>query len=141
MFFAMPPPPTSQDVGKKWCCQMFCAAFNSQNDKTGQQLGQHWFITAYIAVYIQGLYTVNNGARVQSTVAMLGLTTNQGCWQPQQGSPLSTGSGEERTGQRLILVTAFRWRCRYRLCEGCEGAASPRRNGSWLDSWLLLLRW
>jgi hypothetical protein len=34
-----------------------------------QRLGQQWFITAYIAVYIQGLYTVYNGAGVRSTVA------------------------------------------------------------------------
>ncbi len=33
-----------------------------------QPLGQHWFITAYIAVYIQGLYTVYNAAGVLSTV-------------------------------------------------------------------------
>jgi hypothetical protein len=34
-----------------------------------QRLGQHWFITEYIAVYIQGLYTVYKGARVQGAVA------------------------------------------------------------------------
>jgi hypothetical protein len=50
----------------------------------GQRLGEHWFITAYIAVYIQGQYTVYNGAEVQSTVAMVGLATNQGHRQPPQ---------------------------------------------------------
>ncbi len=30
-----------------------------------QRLGQHWFITAYIEFFIQGLYTVYNGAGVQ----------------------------------------------------------------------------
>ncbi len=34
-----------------------------------QQLGQHWFITEYIAAYIQGLYTVYKGAKVQGAVA------------------------------------------------------------------------
>ncbi len=34
-----------------------------------QRLGQHWFITEYIAAYIQGLYTVYKGARVQGAVA------------------------------------------------------------------------
>jgi hypothetical protein len=34
-----------------------------------QLLGQHWFITEYIAAYIQGLYTVYKGARVQGAVA------------------------------------------------------------------------
>jgi hypothetical protein len=43
-----------------------------------QRLGQHWFITVYKAAYIQGLYTVYNGAGVQNTVAVLGLATNQG---------------------------------------------------------------
>jgi hypothetical protein len=39
-----------------------------------QRLGQHWFIiSAYIVVYIQGLYTVYNGAGVRTTVAVLGL--------------------------------------------------------------------
>jgi hypothetical protein len=38
-----------------------------------QRLGQHKFITVFTAVYIQGLYTVYNGAGVQSTVAVLGL--------------------------------------------------------------------
>ncbi len=51
-----------------------------------QWLGQHWFITAYVAVYIQGLNTVYNGAGVQSTVAMLGLAVNQGRRQPPQDS-------------------------------------------------------
>ncbi len=48
----------------------------------GQQLGQHQFVTAYIAVYVQGLYTVYNGAGVRNTVAVLGLATNQGRRQP-----------------------------------------------------------
>ncbi len=50
-----------------------------------QRLGQRWFITAHIAVYIQGLYTVYNGA-VQGTVsvATLGLAMNQGHRQPPQ---------------------------------------------------------
>jgi hypothetical protein len=38
-----------------------------------QRLGQHWFITVYVAVYIQGLYTVLNGAGVRRTVAVVGL--------------------------------------------------------------------
>ncbi len=58
-----------------------------------QQLGQNWFITstAYIAVYIQGLYTVYsyNGARVQSTVAMLELAGDQGHRQPSHVNPLT----------------------------------------------------
>jgi hypothetical protein len=37
---------------------------------------------AYIAVHIQRLYTVYNGAGVRSTVAMLGLAMNQGRRQP-----------------------------------------------------------
>jgi hypothetical protein len=49
-----------------------------------QQIGQHWSITLYIAVYIQGLYTVYNGTGVRSTVAVLGLVTNQGRRQPPQ---------------------------------------------------------
>jgi hypothetical protein len=40
----------------------------------------------YIADHIQGLYTVYNGAGVHSTVAVLGLTTNEGRRQPPQGS-------------------------------------------------------
>jgi hypothetical protein len=61
-----------------------------------QQLGQHWFITAYIAVYIQGvLYTVYNGALVQRTVATLELAAYQGRRQPPQGSSLSTGLRRE----------------------------------------------
>ncbi len=52
--------------------------------RAGQQLGQHWFITAYIAVYIQGLYTVYNGAGVQGIVAVLELTVNRGRKQPPQ---------------------------------------------------------
>jgi hypothetical protein len=39
-----------------------------------QEVWQHWFITVYIAAYIQGLY---KGARVHPT----GLTVNQGCRQ------------------------------------------------------------
>ncbi len=31
-----------------------------------QEVRQHWFITEYIAAYIQGLYTVNKGAGVQA---------------------------------------------------------------------------
>ncbi len=38
---------------------------------TRQRLGQHWFITAYIVVNIQGLFTVYNGAGVWGTVAVL----------------------------------------------------------------------
>jgi hypothetical protein len=49
-----------------------------------QQLGQRWFITAYIVVYIQGLYTVDNGAGVQGTVAVLELAGNQGRRQAPQ---------------------------------------------------------
>jgi hypothetical protein len=33
------------------------------------RLGQHWFITEYIAAYIQGLYTVYKGARIQGVFA------------------------------------------------------------------------
>jgi hypothetical protein len=58
-----------------------------------QWLGQHWFITAHTAIYIQGLQTVYNGAGVGRTVAVLGLATNQGRRQPPQGFPLSTGLG------------------------------------------------
>ncbi len=50
--------------------------------KARQQLGQHWFITVNIVVYIQELYTVYNSAGVRSTFAMLGLATNQGHKQP-----------------------------------------------------------
>ncbi len=57
-----------------------------------QRLGQHWFITAYIAVYIQGLYTVYNDAEVRSTVAVLGLATNQGRRQPPQTPQLHSHS-------------------------------------------------
>jgi hypothetical protein len=59
--------------------------------QASQQLGQRWVITAYIAVYIKGLYTGYNGARVQSTVAMLELAGDQGRRQPPQGSSPSTG--------------------------------------------------
>jgi hypothetical protein len=42
----------------------------SVDEQVGRQwLGQHWFITEYIAAYIQGLYTVYKGARVQGAVA------------------------------------------------------------------------
>jgi hypothetical protein len=52
----------------------------------GQQLIQHWFITAYIElISIQGLYTVCNGAEVQGTVATLELAGNQEHRQPPQG--------------------------------------------------------
>jgi hypothetical protein len=34
-----------------------------------QRLGQHEFITEYITAYIQGLYTVYKGARVQGDLA------------------------------------------------------------------------
>ncbi len=51
--------------------------------QAGQQLGKHWFITAYIADYMQGLYTVYNGAGVQSTVAVLKQAGNQGHRQPK----------------------------------------------------------
>jgi hypothetical protein len=44
--------------------------------------GPEWFITTYIAVYMQGLYTVYNGAGVQGTVAVLELAGNQGRRQP-----------------------------------------------------------
>jgi hypothetical protein len=54
-----------------------------------QQLGQHWFMTAYIEVYIQGLYTVYNGARVQSTVAMLELAVDQGRRQPPHAKQIN----------------------------------------------------
>ncbi len=49
---------------------------------SGKRLGQHWFITVYILVFIQGLYTVYNGAGVQGTVALLKLAGNQGRRQP-----------------------------------------------------------
>jgi hypothetical protein len=35
------------------------------------QLGQHWFITEYIAAYIQRLCTVYKDARVQAVIAHL----------------------------------------------------------------------
>jgi hypothetical protein len=54
-----------------------------------QRLGQHWFITVYRAVCIQGLYTVYNGAGVRSTVAVLGLATNQRRRQPPQSLVLT----------------------------------------------------
>ncbi len=41
-------------------------------------------ITAYIAVYIQRLYPLYKDAGVRSTVAVLGLATNQGRRQPPQ---------------------------------------------------------
>jgi hypothetical protein len=51
------------------------------NTSSGHRLGQHWFITASIAVYRQGLYTVYNGAGVRSTVAVLVLATEYTeCW-------------------------------------------------------------
>jgi hypothetical protein len=34
-----------------------------------QRLGQNWFFTEYMAVSIQGLYTVYKGARVQGADA------------------------------------------------------------------------
>jgi hypothetical protein len=43
--------------------------------------------TAYIAVNIQGLYTVYKGAGVRSTVALLRLAMKQERRQPPQGSP------------------------------------------------------
>jgi hypothetical protein len=52
-----------------------------------EQLGQHWFITANIAVYMQGLNTVYSGAGVHRTVAMLEMAGDQGRRQPPQGSP------------------------------------------------------
>jgi hypothetical protein len=86
-----------------------------------EQLGQYWFITIYryIAVYIQGLYTVYNCAGVWSTVAVLGLAMNQGYGQPQQGYPPSTGLEKSEWGQRSILIGSFRWRrsCWLRACK------------------------
>jgi hypothetical protein len=52
-----------------------------------QRLGQHWFISAYKAVYVQGLYTVYNSAGVRSTVAVLGLASNQGRRQKASTTP------------------------------------------------------
>jgi hypothetical protein len=46
-----------------------------------QPLEQHWFITVYIAFYIQGLHTVYNGAGVQAC-CRAGLAMNQGRRQP-----------------------------------------------------------
>jgi hypothetical protein len=34
-----------------------------------QEVRQHWFITEYIAAYVQGLYTVYKCAGVQGAVA------------------------------------------------------------------------
>ncbi len=51
-----------------------------------RQLRQHWFITKYIAAYIQGLY---KGARVHTT----GLAVNQGCRPVSRGLPPSSGLG------------------------------------------------
>jgi hypothetical protein len=47
-----------------------CAFEGTEDDQVARQrLEQHWFITEYIAAYIQGLYTVYKGARVQGAVA------------------------------------------------------------------------
>jgi hypothetical protein len=45
---------------------MFCGRADS---KTAVRAALVWFITEYIAAYIQGLYTVYKGARVQGAVA------------------------------------------------------------------------
>ncbi len=69
-----------------------------------------------------------NGAGVQSTVAVLGLATNQGHRQRPQGSPPPPEHWPQKKsgrGQRLILIGGFHWRCGYRFCGGGEGAAGP----------------
>ncbi len=66
-----------------------------------------------------------NGAGVQSTVAVLDLVMNQGPRQPLQGSPQHWPLVKNGRGQRSILVGGFCWRCGYRFCGGCEGAAGP----------------
>jgi hypothetical protein len=83
-------------------------------------------MTAYIAVNIQGLYTVYYSAGVQGTIAVLELVGNQGYRQPPQGSPLSTGLEKSGQGQRLILIGGFCLHSGYLFCGGCEGDASPR---------------
>ncbi len=46
-----------------------------------QRLEQHWFITVYIASYIQGLHTVYSSVGVQAC-CRAGLAMNQGRKQP-----------------------------------------------------------
>ncbi len=41
-----------------------------------ERLGEHWFITVYIAVICKDC-TVYNGAGVRRTVAVVGLATNK----------------------------------------------------------------
>jgi hypothetical protein len=110
-------------------------SFHSLVDEQGhtQRLGQHRFITAYIAVCIKGLYTVYNGAGVRSTVTMLGLTTNQGRREPQQGIPRALASGEEQTRSEVDLHRRFPlalrvpllWRMR-RSCQPGRAKTSPQ---------------
>ncbi len=51
-------------------CFLFAANLQKFADEqiARQLVGQHWFITEYIAACIQGLYTVYKGARVQGAV-------------------------------------------------------------------------
>ncbi len=81
----------------------------------------------YIAVYIQELYTVHNGAGVHSTVAMLGLATNQGHNSLHRAPPDHWLREKSGRGQRSILIGSFHWHCRYHFCGGCEGAVGPGR--------------
>ncbi len=68
-----------------------------------QRLGQHWFITVYIAVYIQALYLLYNGAGVRSTVAVLGLATNQERRRPPQYENFDIFSSFYSTGGENML--------------------------------------
>ncbi len=68
-----------------------------------------------------------NGAGVQGTVAVLGLAGNQGIGSVYRAPPEHWPREKSRRGQRSILVGGFHWRCGYRVCGGCKGAASLGR--------------
>ncbi len=79
---------------------------------------QHWFISSYIAAYIQVLYRVD---RVRST----GLTVTRGIGSSPQGSPRSLASAGRRRGQRSNLFGGAHCRDGYCVYGGCEGTAGP----------------
>jgi hypothetical protein len=69
--------------------------------KVQQEVRQHWFISNYIAAYIQVLYRV---ARVLWT----GLTITRGVGSSPQGSPRALASAGRRRGQRSNLFGGAR---------------------------------
>jgi hypothetical protein len=80
-----------------------CSIFKIVLKEAQQEVGQHWFIISYIAVYIQVLYRVT-GTRVRRT----GLTVPRGVGGSPQGSPQALAMTGRRRGQRSNLFGGAR---------------------------------